>query len=235
MQSSNKIVYKNDPIISKLEITPFEASNRCITTLNLPNNTDLIPGKYEGGLKIWECSLDLVDFLPTVFSNFSNFENLKVMDLGCGHGFAGLYFVLRGSKCVVFQDFNQEVLDITKGYINQIKEKYNVDLINNCFFCSGDWAQFTFNSTFDVIISGDTLYNEDNYEKIYNVLNQYLSENGVAYFATKKFYYGVGGGMSSFCYFIRNKGQFEISKVKESDSGISNIRAILELKRIKNK
>ena len=32
--------------------------------LNAPS--DLIPGIYEGGLKTWECSLDLVDYLDQI-------------------------------------------------------------------------------------------------------------------------------------------------------------------------
>lgn len=35
--------------------------------------TDLIPGVYEGGLKTWECSLDLAYFLMQVYSS----EELK--------------------------------------------------------------------------------------------------------------------------------------------------------------
>ena len=29
--------------------------------------SDLVPGVYEGGLKTWECSLDLVDCLDTIY------------------------------------------------------------------------------------------------------------------------------------------------------------------------
>ena len=232
MQSSpsNTLSYKNDPQISQYEITPYKSSNKQITSMKLPNNTDLIPGKYEGGLKIWECSLDLIDFLPSVFANLPGVDKATVLDLGCGHGFGGLYFALKGAN-VVFQDFNPEVLEqITKSYIIQIKEKYNVDLMNKCMFASGDWGNFTFNGKFDVIVSGDTLYNVDNYDKIYNILKTYLDKNGRAYFATKKFYYGVGGGMNQFRAYIMEKGEFDITKVKEINTGMSNIRDILELK-----
>jgi hypothetical protein len=38
----------------------------------LEGGTDLVPALYEGGLKIWECSEDLVrsDFLPEVFTDY---------------------------------------------------------------------------------------------------------------------------------------------------------------------
>ena len=32
----------------------------------IDNPSDLIPGVYEGGLKTWECSLDLVDYLESL-------------------------------------------------------------------------------------------------------------------------------------------------------------------------
>jgi ribosomal protein L11 methylase PrmA len=32
------------------------------------------------------------------------------MDLGCGHGLLGILALLKGAKCVLFQDFNLEVL-----------------------------------------------------------------------------------------------------------------------------
>ena len=30
---------------------------------DLPDESDLVPGVYEGGLKVWEASLDLVEYL----------------------------------------------------------------------------------------------------------------------------------------------------------------------------
>lgn len=30
---------------------------------DLPEESDLVPGVYEGGLKVWEASLDLVEYL----------------------------------------------------------------------------------------------------------------------------------------------------------------------------
>ena len=43
MQSSpsNTLSYKNDPQISQYEITPYKSSNKQITSMKLPNNTDL--------------------------------------------------------------------------------------------------------------------------------------------------------------------------------------------------
>lgn len=43
--------------------------------------SDLVSGVYEGGLKVWECSLDLVDY---IYANASLFENKTILELGCG-------------------------------------------------------------------------------------------------------------------------------------------------------
>ena len=226
---NNKIIFKNDENLSKIEIDINNYSNDLIKSLNVPNNTDLISGKYEGGIKIWECALDLINFLPTKYSK-SNLSNLNVLELGCGHGLPGIYFLLKGCN-VTFQDFNKEVLEnITNNYIVQLKDKYNFDYFKNVEYISGDWGDFKCNKKFNIIISGDTLYNIDNYEKIFNILKNYLEKEGIALFSTKKFYYGVGGSSSEFIYFIESKNLFEINKINEINDGVSNIRLILEIK-----
>jgi hypothetical protein len=45
---------------------------------------DLIPGKYEGGSKIWECSLDLVQHILNRFDPQNKNELGSVLELGCG-------------------------------------------------------------------------------------------------------------------------------------------------------
>ena len=74
------------------------------------------------------------------------------------------------------------------------------------------------------------MYNIDNYEKIYNILKNYLDKEGIAYVATKKYYFGVGGSSSEFIYFIKEKGEFEVNKLTKINDGLSNIRVILEIK-----
>ena len=45
------------------------------------SDSDLVSGVYEGGLKIWECSIDLVHFISR---NPELFEGKRVLELGCG-------------------------------------------------------------------------------------------------------------------------------------------------------
>jgi hypothetical protein len=71
---------------------------------NFWKRTDIDPGKYEGGMKIWECSLDLVRFLAqqqheqqqqqddNADCRFA-FTGGYVLELGCGHGLPACYLL----------------------------------------------------------------------------------------------------------------------------------------------
>ena len=72
-------------------------------------DSDLVSGVYEGGLKVWDCSFDLVDY---VFQNgAARFAGKRVIELGCGQGLPGIMALKVGAAKVVFQDFNAEVLN----------------------------------------------------------------------------------------------------------------------------
>ncbi len=79
-----------------------------LLTLSDSRHSDLIPGVYEGGLKLWECAIDLVHFLSK--SNI-DFSGMRILELGCGTGLPGIYSAIRGAKDVHFQDYNPEVLN----------------------------------------------------------------------------------------------------------------------------
>jgi SAM-dependent methyltransferase len=247
-----KIISYNDDKLKGIEIEVQSYKNEDFTSLNLIKNSDLVPGQYEGGIKVWECSLDLCKFLPGYVGWF-DLSSLKVLELGCGHGLPGIYFLLRKSK-VLFQDFNLEVLEkITKGYIEQIDDNYKLDLLDNAGFVDGDWKDINEkinlgdidcvspetedefkNSKFDIIVSADTIYNINNYESFYQILKEKLKNPGICFISSKKFYFGVGGGTSQFIEFVKQKGDFDIYVVKEYNDGISNIRQIIEIKNNKN-
>ena len=54
---------------------------------------------YEGGLKIWECSLDLATFVATNV----NVEKCNVIELGCGAALPAIVAALRGAARTDFQ------------------------------------------------------------------------------------------------------------------------------------
>jgi predicted RNA methylase len=95
-----------------------------------PYDKDIIPGVYEGGFKVWECTLDLLKYIAEVQTqinlnninsgNISNsneipnsiiakldMRNKVVMDIGCGHGLLGIAALKSGASCCIFQDYNK--------------------------------------------------------------------------------------------------------------------------------
>jgi len=81
----------------------------------LPQNeskSDLIAGKYEGGLKIWECSVDLLKFLLNHKGGCKSlFSGKRVLELGCGVGLPGMLAAVSDAAFVTFQDFNDYVIE----------------------------------------------------------------------------------------------------------------------------
>jgi 2-polyprenyl-3-methyl-5-hydroxy-6-metoxy-1,4-benzoquinol methylase len=58
-----------------------------------------------GGLKIWECTRDLTDYL---MQEGINFTGKWVLDLGCGTGLLGILAMYCGAQSVHFQDYVSE-------------------------------------------------------------------------------------------------------------------------------
>lgn len=56
---------------------------------------------FIGGLKIWECTNDLANYL--LQQNYY-LNNKQVLDLGCGSGIIGILCLIKGST-VHFQDY----------------------------------------------------------------------------------------------------------------------------------
>ncbi|PWA59435.1 Nicotinamide N-methyltransferase-like protein [Artemisia annua] len=109
------------------------------------SNSDLVPGKYEGGLKLWEGSLDLVKTLRSkVESNKLALVGKKVLELGCGHGLPGIFSCLQGASAVHFQDFNSEVLQcltIPNVVANLPVKSQSPDTDAEVRFFAGDWSE----------------------------------------------------------------------------------------------
>lgn len=220
----------------------------------LLDNTDLVPGKYEGGLKIWECSEDLVRH---IHDSGYQFSDKRVLELGCGAGLPGLLALSLGAE-VMFSDYNEDVLteltipnallnlpsrtqgvfkvpakpDSTSDAAEPVEEK-------KCRFFSGDWSDLEKNflakenKKFDLILTSETIYNVDNQSKLVSIFQKFLKDDGHVLVAGKTLYFGVGGGMRQFEKLVKESG-LECETVKTCDTGVK--REILKIsKRSNNK
>ena len=58
----------------------------------------------------------------------------------------------------------------------------------------------------------------------------HLKPNGIAYLATKRFYFGVGGGTLTFQNLMNEYPEFEMEIIQSFEDGKSNIRDLLVIK-----
>jgi hypothetical protein len=259
-------------------------------------NTDLIPGVYEGGLKVWECSLDLCRFLAHIMDETipieSNFQHVtaavrrsigevgSAFELGCGHGLPAC-LLLRESvrrhtdSVVVFSDFNDFVLlDVTIpnarlnvcGLYHQQGNDSAVDnasqvLLKQSVFAGGDWMglshklsnnevllpvsqseQRVVDGRFDVILASETTYTTEScQDTAYLMLKHLKVDIGVGLVATKRFYFGVGGGADAFSQAANKVSESSqspefrlvVKTVQSYDTGNANIRDLLEVRLVK--
>lgn len=102
--------------------------------------TDIVPGKYEGGYRLWECSMDLAEYLIESHSMLGIPNCSHIIELGCGLGVPGIVAkMLFPAGQVLLTDFNDSVLrDVTWPTI--ISNVANLEGIN-CL--AGDWLQMS--------------------------------------------------------------------------------------------
>ncbi|KAG8375982.1 hypothetical protein BUALT_Bualt09G0015700 [Buddleja alternifolia] len=215
-------------------------------------NSDLVPGKYEGGLKLWEGSQDLITALSSkMLDGQLSFTGKRVLELGCGHGLPGIFACLKGAAAVHFQDFNAEVLQyLTIPNVNANIEKNHQCLATdvNCEtrFFSGDWGevdrllscvfsnenevQLDQTAGYDVILMAETVYSISALPNLYKLIKKCLrNPHGVVYMAAKKYYFGVGGGSRRFLSVVEKDGALASSLVAEVTDGSSNVREVWKL------
>mmetsp|Transcript_6546 Transcript_6546/g.11529 ORF Transcript_6546/g.11529 Transcript_6546/m.11529 type:complete len:275 (-) Transcript_6546:5825-6649(-) len=191
--------------------------------------TDVQKGVYEGGFKLWECSIDVARYLESEGSSFMHSSKL-VLDLGCGHGLPGVYVAKKG--CTVwFQDLNEEVL---KRQTMKNVAQNGCTVSEHCFV-SGDWSSFldvVDDKRFDLIITAETIYSVDTFATLHDIFSGCLSSHGVILVAAKRYYFGVGGGTTAFSEYVNSRGAFSAETVSSYEDGSSNVRDIVLLKRV---
>jgi len=80
-------------------------------------NEDVRPGVYEGGLKSWECSIDLVQYISSRPDILHDCNPTSILELGCGTSLPSLYLFQQalqssavGAYTLHLADYNYSVL-----------------------------------------------------------------------------------------------------------------------------
>nr|SVE73156.1 EOG090X0C09 [Ceriodaphnia reticulata] len=207
-----------EKLVTSQQSGKFESLNSV-----LQMNSDLLTGVYEGGLKIWECTLDLLEYFE---KENIKFQGLNVLDLGCGAGLLGIYALSRGASSVHFQDYNAEVLDLVT--IPNVILNGNPEMTGKTRFFAGDWGSLAqMLKNYDIVLTSETIYNPENYSKLLKVFQETTKKSGVIYVAAKHHYFGVGGSLFEFEKLLRQNERWETSICFCSNEGVK--REILKV------
>ena len=162
---------------------------------------------------MWEATADLIQWID---DHPSDVRDKSVLDLGCGSGLVGVACLQAGASQVTFHDFNQSVIDFfTKANVSlNLSPSADAVLPSNAVFASGNWDAFTPSTQFDVILSSETVYQEQNFESILNLIKRSLCPDGKALVAAKTYYFGVGGGSRSFEEFLARDSSLRAQVVR---------------------
>ncbi|RNF08038.1 hypothetical protein TraAM80_02972 [Trypanosoma rangeli] len=239
---------------------------------------DIIPGKYYGGLKVWSCAPYLVEYM---FENRDTFGRLfevpekcldtsakntspesfaenavvapLVAEVGCGQGLPGIAALLLGARRVIFQDYNEEVLQTCVKpniAVNWLRHAEDAPLCGLqppapplVQMVSGDWSHLRWEAAGDggtamahdaccrVVLGSDVTFDEAACEKLAAMLDRGLSPaGGVAYIASKQYYFGTNGGALEFQKRAADHG-LEVAEVSRMDEAGGMQRLIMRVRR----
>ncbi|ORC88131.1 uncharacterized protein TM35_000181880 [Trypanosoma theileri] len=266
------LLYQRAPHVSQL------------TAGNGQEERDIVPGRYYGGLKVWSCAPYLVEY---IFANREIFQKLFLTDdklcnsaseeqngenalgesivaeVGCGQGLPGIAALLLGARRVVFQDYNEEVLELcvkpnigvnllrhTSGL--ELCKKHSLPLPIMVHMVSGDWNSLQWENCVNnnnnnnnnnnregntheyrckVVLGSDVTFDEEACEKLAAMLKRCLSpENGVAYIASKQYYFGTNGGVLEFQRRAEAHG-LEVTEVSRKETVGEMQRSIVQVRK----
>lgn len=135
--------------------------------------SDLIAGEYEGGYKVWECSIDLSRYIADKKEEFCN---KRILELGCGQGLAGITASVCGSE-VHFQDYDADVVEnltipMVMRNAKRMKAMHGMEMKTSRFF-AGDWGTLeplfedqALIQTYDVVLTSETIYSVESMPRL---------------------------------------------------------------------
>jgi 2-polyprenyl-3-methyl-5-hydroxy-6-metoxy-1,4-benzoquinol methylase len=210
---------------------------------------DVVPGLYEGGAKVWECTADLLALFagpaPAAPALAARLLGARVLDLGCGGGLLGAAALLGGAAEVTFQDLNAPVL--LELAAPNVARNAGAGATARATLLAGSWGDMLgalrgggggggggdagahLRRGFDVVLSSETLYREEAHGTVAALLAALLRPGGVALLAAKRFYFGVGGGTRRFAAAAAPAAGLRCEVVGVVQDGMSNVREVLLL------
>ncbi|CAI2347584.1 unnamed protein product [Caenorhabditis sp. 36 PRJEB53466] len=223
LTSGREIAYLNEVEV-RIGIDENDGEAKYGNELKSVESSDITVHKYEGGFKIWECTIDLCEFIE---ENSAKFAGKSILELGCGAALPSVLAAIHGAKEVFAQDFNASVIEfftLPNFEVNEHSAKISGEAMG--------WDEVPAKlqeKQFDFILSSETIYNEDDYPALHDAVAATLKYDGIAYFAAKFFYFGVGGNVPAFCDFVNKKGILTAAVVKIIAASVP--RRIVELRR----
>jgi len=108
---------------------------------------------YEDEKRLWQKFVDkffrqvVKDRFDLTFREITELKGKSILDVGCGSGRYALEFARRGADRIIGIDYAQEMIELAKGYAENIKEN------PNCRFVCGDFADHDFREQFDYTVA----------------------------------------------------------------------------------
>lgn len=113
-----------------------------------------------------------------------NFQDKKVLDLGCGYGWHSKYAVNHGAQEVIGIDLSHKMLEVALDVNNDKKITYQQSAIEDINFAA---------DTFDVVFSSLAFHYISNFEELVCKISKCLKKNGKFIFSVEHPLYTSSG------------------------------------------
>jgi 2-polyprenyl-3-methyl-5-hydroxy-6-metoxy-1,4-benzoquinol methylase len=108
---------------------------------------------YEDKKRFWQKFVDrffrqvVKDRFDLTFREITELEGKSILDVGCGSGRYALEFARRGADKILGIDYAQEMIELARGYAENMKEK------GKCRFVCGHFTDHDFREQFDYTVA----------------------------------------------------------------------------------
>ncbi|KAH8145084.1 uncharacterized protein LAJ45_10864 [Morchella importuna] len=208
---------------------PLSTTTTTTAPTALIGTSDIHTSVYEGGLKSWECSLDLVQHL---FSTPPTPPPTRVLELGCGTALPSLHLfqaaLASGTPCCfTLADYNVDVLRLVTlpnlllawcmlragaAWEDEGDLEVTRDLVDE-FVAALEGCGV--GVEFGLVLGSETIYSLATLGVFTDVLLGAVEEGGRGLVAAKRMYFGVGGGVGEFLEVVEARGGWVARMVRE--------------------